>query len=227
MAITRGPSIVRDGLVLCLDAKDPNSYSGSGSTWSDVSGNDYDTTLTNSPTYNSSGYFDFDGTDQSAVVDSNIISKIQGQTNFTIIILFKMDTTASLRGLMGTLNYSCTRNLGLVANGTSLQFYNDTTTCYSVGLSGYISTGKWIFAAGTYDGLNTKLYAFKDGALSTNSGTGKSGGTVTFTSSFRVMGSNHSDFFTDGKCAFAHMYDRTLSQNEISQNYNALKSRFL
>ena len=226
MAYHNNPRIVTDGLVLCLDANAKRSYSGSGSTWSDLSGNDYDGTLTNSPTYNSSGYFDFDGTDQYTVVDSNAISKIQGQTNFTIIIMFNMDTTATLRGLMGTLNYSCTQNLGLVANGTNVSIFNDTTTCYSVNLSAYINTGKWIFAAATYDGANTKLYAFKDGTLSTASGTGKSGGTVTFSSSFRVMGNHFSSYFTDGKCAFAHMYDRTLSQNEITQNYNAQKSRF-
>ena len=54
MAITRGPNIVRDGLVLCLDAKDPNSYPGSGSTWYDLSGNNFDYTLGNNLTYSNS-----------------------------------------------------------------------------------------------------------------------------------------------------------------------------
>jgi hypothetical protein len=39
MALNYGPSIVKDGLVLALNAADVNSYPGSGNTWYDVSGN--------------------------------------------------------------------------------------------------------------------------------------------------------------------------------------------
>jgi len=46
--------IVTDGLVLCLNAADKNSYPGSGTTWTDISGNGNSGTLTNGPTFNSS-----------------------------------------------------------------------------------------------------------------------------------------------------------------------------
>ena len=52
--------IVSKGLVFCVDAKDKDSYPGSGTTWTDVV-NSRPGTITNSPTFNSSGYFDFDG----------------------------------------------------------------------------------------------------------------------------------------------------------------------
>ena len=39
MAISRGPKTTTNGLVFCVDAADKNSYIGSGTTWSDVSGN--------------------------------------------------------------------------------------------------------------------------------------------------------------------------------------------
>ena len=57
MATSYSPKIVTDGLVVCLDAGDKNSYPGSGATWSDVSGNGNDFTLYNSPTHNSDGYY--------------------------------------------------------------------------------------------------------------------------------------------------------------------------
>jgi len=41
------PDIVTDGLVVCLDAADKKSYSGSGTTWYDRSGEDNDGTLIN------------------------------------------------------------------------------------------------------------------------------------------------------------------------------------
>jgi hypothetical protein len=45
-------SIVTDGLVLHLDPVNKNSYVGSGTSISDISGNNYTGTLTNGVTYN-------------------------------------------------------------------------------------------------------------------------------------------------------------------------------
>ena len=46
-------NVITRGLVLHLDAGNKNSYSGSGSTWTDLSGNGNHGTLYNSPTYSS------------------------------------------------------------------------------------------------------------------------------------------------------------------------------
>ena len=46
MSLSHSPLIVRDGLVLCLDAANPRSYPKSGTTWSDLKGSN-DGTLTN------------------------------------------------------------------------------------------------------------------------------------------------------------------------------------
>ena len=45
MGGSAGPKLVTKGLVLALDAADPNSYPGSGTTWSDLTGNNLDATL--------------------------------------------------------------------------------------------------------------------------------------------------------------------------------------
>jgi len=55
MAISHSPRIVRDGLVLALDAADRNSYPGSGTTWNDLSGNGNTGTLNNGPTFDRIG----------------------------------------------------------------------------------------------------------------------------------------------------------------------------
>ena len=64
MGLAHSPRIVTDELVLALDAGNTKSYPGSGTTWTDLSGNGNDGTLLNSPTFNSAngGYLDFDGT---------------------------------------------------------------------------------------------------------------------------------------------------------------------
>ena len=61
MGINYNPRTVTDGLVLALDAGNAKSYPGSGTTWSDLSGNGNTGTFTNGPGY-SGAAIQFDGT---------------------------------------------------------------------------------------------------------------------------------------------------------------------
>jgi hypothetical protein len=70
MAIAYNTSIVRDGLILYLDAANKKSYSGTGTAWNDLSGNGNNLQLINNPIYNSS-FFTFDGIDDYATIDSS------------------------------------------------------------------------------------------------------------------------------------------------------------
>jgi hypothetical protein len=65
--------IIADGLQVHLDAGNLASYSGSGSTWFDISGNSRHATLENSPTWSSSnqGFFTFNGTNQRGINSSS------------------------------------------------------------------------------------------------------------------------------------------------------------
>ena len=73
MSNNYGPKIITDGLVLCLDAADQNSYSGSGNTWTDLSGNGNNGTLINGPTFTSENYGSiiFDGSNDYMSVNNN------------------------------------------------------------------------------------------------------------------------------------------------------------
>jgi hypothetical protein len=230
MSTTQGGpgNIVTDGLVLYLDAANPNSYVSGSTTWRDISRSGNNGTLINGPTYSSSnaGIISFDGIDDYVSLGSSASSLIQGKTSFSIGIMFKMDSLAVLRGLIGTLNYGCGANLGLVSSTNQLTFYNDTAACYSVSFDNFVEVGKWIYAVGTYDGTTTRLYAIKDGVLRQTSGTTKSGSTNTFTSDFRVMGNQFSSYFTNGQCSQSVVYNKSLSQQEIIQNYNSIRARF-
>jgi hypothetical protein len=63
MGLSHSPSIITQNLVLCLDAANPKSYPGSGTTWTDLSGNGNTGTLVNGVGYNSGnlGSLSFDG----------------------------------------------------------------------------------------------------------------------------------------------------------------------
>ena len=65
--LNHSPTIVRDGLILCLDAQAIQSYSGSGTDWQDLSGKFNKATISGSTFSALAGsgggkYFDFDGT---------------------------------------------------------------------------------------------------------------------------------------------------------------------
>ena len=51
MAYKTGPKLVTDGLVFLVDSADKNSYAGSGTTWTDLTGNGYNFTTSDSPTF--------------------------------------------------------------------------------------------------------------------------------------------------------------------------------
>ena len=67
--------MIKDGLVLALDASDRNSYPGSGTTWRDLSQYSATGSLTNNPTFNSAngGYFGF-VTDDYVLIPENFIN---------------------------------------------------------------------------------------------------------------------------------------------------------
>jgi uncharacterized delta-60 repeat protein len=73
MALSHSPQISLNGLVLCLDAANSKSYPGSGTTWTDLSGNGNNGTLTNGPTFDSDnlGSLVFDGVDDYSELTSN------------------------------------------------------------------------------------------------------------------------------------------------------------
>ena len=80
MSLHHSPKIVTNGLVLCLDAGNRKSYSGSGNIWRDISGNEEHFTLYNNPVFNrnsnGSPAIEFSGnTDYARRTNSNIIKR--------------------------------------------------------------------------------------------------------------------------------------------------------
>ena len=88
--------VTTNGLILNLDASDPSSFSGSGSTWNDTSGNNKDFNL-NTAIYNNDGYFVFDGNDGMTGPPSNSFGL--SQTDHTIEIVL-MNTTITNQSII-------------------------------------------------------------------------------------------------------------------------------
>jgi len=199
--------IVFDGLVAYLDAGNVVSYSGSGTTWKDMSTSSADGTLVNGVTFNSEngGNLLFNGTNH--YVSSTLL---QNYVDFTIV--FKPDFGQNFSYLLATG----------VSTDRSVRFLSNTTS-YTISNPG--NDGDWAYpSATTY---------FINGIVSNtiNAGWNIMGGyrtnTNTFASTFPYyLGSGYGTRFFKGNIAVVLLYKRQLSSSEQFQNFTTLRSRF-
>ena len=212
-------NIVTNGLVLNIDAANPNSYSGVGNTIYDLAGFGNTGTLTNGPTFSSlnSGSLSYDGTNDSIVISRNNI--LSGTQNFTIeAFVYPIATNAD--HIFGNYNTGNTSGveLYLQSEKVSLWYGNAITTSIS-----NIQKYKWHHICATRNGNSTNIYI--NGSLDN---TGTNSGSIG-TNSFYTIGNGY-DYNTEaflGNISQVKIYNRALTQQEISQNYNATKKRFV
>jgi hypothetical protein len=83
----QAPAIVTGSLKLYLDAANPSSYPGSGSLWTDLSGNNNNVTLINNPTFNdiNGGSIYTNGNNAVALVYNRALSDAEIMTNFNAV----------------------------------------------------------------------------------------------------------------------------------------------
>ena len=227
MGVFAGPEIVEDGLVLALDAGNTKSYPGSGTTWTDLSGNGNNGTLTNGPTYSSSngGSIVFDGSND--YVSTNYTATFQ---DFTLCGFVKADNPngKNWEDIIDSydLDSSDWCRITLYQGKPSLEI--DANSSRSSVTSSTIATAdQWYHIVGVRSGTTGYLYI--NGILNKqNSVTGNV-----------ISADTDSQFFIgnisrptslsegwNGNIAQVSIYNRALTASEIQQNFNATRSRF-
>ena len=222
MAISRGPKIVTNGLVLALDAADKNSYIGSGTTWKDLSGNNNTGTLTNGSTFSQAngGAIVFDGVDDYVNIPNN--SSFNVTDNISVEMWVRIETTQS-------------NNLGfLIKYANGYLFYitgvnkvfafdsrNGDGTYYRTTGTTNIQDGVWKYLVGQKSGLSYKVYVngVLEGSTTANS-VGSIAGNVNL-----KLGTDDGTYL-NGRIGTFKIYNRELTAAEILQNYNVQKTRF-
>ena len=229
MAGFAGPNGIVDGLVLALDAGNTKSYPGSGTTWTDLSGNSNTGTLTNGPTYSSDngGYLNFDGTDDYVNCGDKETFKISSQ--LTLEAFFNINSYNIWSGIIGKSNTAkgvYVMHLSPSAQRVRFSYNSGNPWTVNVIDGNYaLTTNQWVHSVITYDGTNVNFYI--NGALDKTQNIGS----ITFDTGagFAVSlgqdppGSNE---FFNGRIAKATIYNRALTASEVAQNYNALKGRY-
>ena len=230
--------IVRDGLVLDLDAAKRDSYPGSGAVWRDIAGGVITGSLINGPTFdsNNGGSIVFDGTnDYVSVPYLNINSILPGLTSLTVstwVYLNSLHPTDGTSLISWPINNtSAITPYTVIGLGVGLDLNINTslgngTTRATLISNQKINTGIWLNAGFVWNGLtlNTTL----NGVISSTSSSavytlGTSGDQANL---FLGTYNTNNAYWLNGKMGSTQIYNRGLSAAEITQNYNALKGRY-
>ena len=220
------PDMPQGSLVLHLDANDPLSYSGSGSTWNDVSGNSNNGTLNNSPTFNTN-YFTFNGTSQEVTTTTSFTSA----SSLTIFALFKTSSASGKKIIgfqntqTGTTQSSYDRHLYVDTSGFLRFGMYDTATRMAISPFS-VTDNTWRLATATYgsEGTTMRLYINEASVATATSSTSS------YTGWWRIAGyalsgwANGLAGYFPGDIAVAGAYHRALSSGEITQIYNRYKN---
>lgn len=222
MGIKRGPTLVRDGLVLHLDAANIRSYPGSGTTWFDLTDNKHNVTLYNAPGY-SSGEFTFDGTSDYA--STTLTGKNFDSSGFTVEqYVMLLNEPGAWRTTFNIKNASNAKHIDIRnvngAGNISMNYYPESP---DTGTASYnIPENTWHHLVGTWNGVSLKLYV--DGV---ERGSASLASISLGTSPILTIGRAYDGTrYVNDKFASIRVYNRALTSDEILQNYTAQKSRF-
>lgn len=230
MGLGHSPRIATNGLVGYWDAGNTRSYPGSGTTWTDLSGRNNTGTLTNGPTFSSSngGYITFDGTNDYIDCGSNYsglfgsgftwgawIQILSGSVYRRILTINTTDNTNYQNFLQISPTSTVQAGFSFTTPGPVSQYKEGTTA---------LNVNTWYYVTVT---MSSSVNIYVNGV--NNAGT--TSGTPSLSNSYgrleigRLIQSSVAYY---GPCYIsnAYLYNRELSQSEISQNFNALRGRF-
>ena len=224
---------VTSGLVYYIDAGDATSYSGSGSTLNDISGQGLTaSTLYNTPTFTSAGlgsYFTFNGTNQ-YIFTGNLVSKFNSPSN-PAVTLEMWTYAATDNGDLVVEEGSVGIDAGwydsvqeIVSNSLKMRIYNlDPVTV------GTYSRSTWNQTVLTYDGTTVRSY-LNTVAGGTTTGPRDAPWSFGYNLYYALMAPTVTNLgdggYLAGQWSVFKVYNRALSQLEVTQNYNALKGRY-
>ena len=224
MGAYAGPDIVESVLVLALDAGNSKSYPGSGTAWTDLSGNGNTGTLNSmdGTNFNSAngGSLTFNGSDEFVQCTGSVTL-----TTATFVAWIRRN------GSQGTYD-------GILSsrgtNVTGMQFYssdqlgyvwNNAINTYTWNSGLTVPDLTWCMVAVSVTSTTATAY------LCQSSGITSATNTVTHTSTIlddiKIGQDDFGGRFFNGNIGVAQIYNRALSATEIVQNYNALKSRYI
>ena len=231
MAFNYSPKVVTDGLVLYLDAANTKSYPGSGITWTDLSRSGNSSEL-KGPTFNSGngGSIVFDGTNDYVEIQNQI--QFDQTDPFTLSSWVK-SSNVSNELIINNENILYTGyrlNINVNAN-IEIGLRNSISDDIAIETLNRIYANTWYHIVGTYDGTRNvsgmKIYI--NGVEEDTNTISNTLTSSTLSNQQTLLGIRRPSSPPNplrGNIANVQIYNRALSTIEITQNYNATKTRF-
>jgi hypothetical protein len=229
MGIAYNPRTVTDGLVLCLDAGNTKSYPGSGTTWTDLSGNGRNFTWASTPSFTSGSrpYFSTLGNRCTGPASNSFgINNTSGYTIFLICEQNALVATAAFKfyGAAGRGIFShCTWIDDVVYFDQGGCCGSDTRT--NVASGGSQTWNIWTFRRAT--GGSTRTISKNGVTIATNTNAAANidlSSTGVDLASSDEYGGNSSTW--NAKLGGFIVYNRGLTDDEIKITVNALRGRY-
>ena len=228
------PRVITDGLIFYLDVANSKSYISGSTTTTDLISN-IDGTLENGVGYDTDnlGNFDFDGIDDYIDCTNDAAFDFNGPNAFSIETWVKFDDLLGVRFLVSkwvrpTIPDVRAYYFGTRDNSPRFVFASSIDTRIIVNSDTILNTGVWYHLVVTYDGsvsANGVNFYVNDNLTTKNIFANNLSGVSTNTEPLQIGGQD--TFFTDGQIANVKIYNREITQDEVEQNYNALKYRFV
>ena len=221
MGLAHSPKIITDNLVLYVDAANTKSYGGSGTTWTDLSGEGNNGAISGAThTSGAGGYFDFDGSNDQIVCGSSNDFAF-GTGDFTIEFWCNPDTLSTRCMIsISSTGTNATTNWQVRYDSSKVKWvYSGTSNILS---SSTVSTGEWTHIVATRSGTTLTLYI-----NAVSEGTGSSSANLSDNGTLRIGCTRAQNNFFDGKISNVKLYKgKALTAEEVAQNFNALRGRY-
>lgn len=238
------PRMTTNGLLVFLDAANPKSYVNGQSTWKDISGNGYDLLLTGltagvRPTFSGDnyGYINFPQTGTSYTWAERPQS-FPLLTELTVEIWVKFNQPVSANTWVISTKYPGSNRLNFSIGNNNGGGTPNTNPLFICGgryvsnnwintLPGIIpSAGEWYQLVYSFDGYNNNFYVNSKLQSSLIDSTTQLISTGLRIARNGVFDTQTRSYFTDMSASVVRIYNRSLSDEEISNNYQSLRYRY-
>jgi hypothetical protein len=216
------PGIVTTNLSMFLDAGNASSYPGSGTAWTDLSGNSRNGTLTNGPTYTSAdgGSIVFDGTNDFVQCSGSITATAAtfviwmrrngSQDDFDGIIYSRSATATGISffGITNKISYTWNNAANTYTWDSGLVIPDLTWCMVAVSVTSTAATAYLCQSSGITSATNTVSHA------------------STTLDDIKIGQDDLGGRYFTGNIAIAQLYNIALSAEQVAQNFAADRARF-
>jgi len=227
MGIYRGPNIITDGLVFAYDAGSERCYPGSGTSASNLMSQASPGTLQNGVGFNTAngGFWEFDGVDDKIEVNTFPTQVFNGPCTFDAWVYWNDDSRSTILGNFDQGGGGHDINFEKVAS-RQLRFYWDRGSVNAFSSVNAVAIGEWqhVIIVRNVSANTVKFYV---NAVLISTVTGAGSNIPSTGTTFRIgADTRNGSTVTNGDIPIVRMYNTILTAAEVTQNFNAQKSRF-